>query len=92
MLIKNNKCRQFITVLAISIIFFAHTVFAQDKKMAEFRSAKSHWTFLGGYSVTHPGFGDTRTKVETVDFVLQYGYFLSEEVGKSWYRGRHEIV
>ena len=92
MLIKNNKCRQFITVLTISIIFFAPAVFAQDKKMAEFRSAKSHWTFLGGYGVTHPGFGATRTRVETVDFVLQYGYFLSEETGKSWYRGRHEML
>ena len=47
---------------------------------------------MGGYGVTHPGLGDTKTRVETADFILQYGYFLSEEAGKSWYRGRHEML
>ncbi len=92
MLIKNNKYHQFITILAISIIFFAPAVFAQDKKMAEFRSAKSQWTFLGGYGVTHPGLGATNTRVQTADLILRYGYFLSGEVGQSWYKGRHEIL
>jgi hypothetical protein len=74
------------------IIFFAFPVLAQEEKALKINTAKSHWTFLGGYGVTHPGFGATRTRVETVDIILQYGRFLSEEVGKSWYRGRHEIL
>ena len=54
--------------------------------------ARSEWGLLGGYGVSHPGWGTTRTRVETVDFVYRYGYFLSEEIGKSWYRGRNELL
>lgn len=78
--------------VALLIVSSACPTFAQEKRALKLTNAKSHWTFLGGYGVTHPGFGDTRTKVEDVDLILQYGYFLSEEVGKSWYRGRHEIL
>lgn len=82
--------------ILVLLIFLAFSLvpatFGQGEKSVGFHRAKSHWTFLGGYGVTHKGFGDTRTKVETVDFILQYGYFLSEEAGKSWYRGRHEIL
>ena len=82
----------FYSALVIYILLFSSLVFAQDKDFFIFNKAKSHWTLLGGYGVTHPGFGDTRTKVETADFILQYGHFLSEETGKSWYKGRHEIL
>jgi lipid A 3-O-deacylase len=48
-------------------------------------------TLLGGYGITHRGFGDTRTQVQTVDAIGRFGWFLSDEVGKgSWYQGRHE--
>ncbi|MFA5394200.1 MAG: acyloxyacyl hydrolase [Candidatus Ratteibacteria bacterium] len=30
--------------------------------------------------------------METIDFVYRYGYFLSEETGKAWYRGRQELL
>ncbi len=89
---KNNIGYCFFMVLVLSIFFFVCTTFAQERKIAGFNKAKSHWTFLGGYGVTHKGFGNTNTKVETADFILQYGYFLSEEAVKSWYRGRHEIL
>ena len=89
---KNIPGHRIFFILAILILSFPFVTFAQEKKEISFANAKNHWTFLGGYGATHPGFGDTRTKVETVDFVLQYGYFLSEETGKSWYRGRHEML
>jgi opacity protein-like surface antigen len=48
---------------------------------------------LGGYGITHRGYGATRTQVMTVDMVLRYGHFLSGEVGAgTWYQGRHEIL
>jgi len=48
-------------------------------------------TFLGGYGITHRGFGDTRTQVQTIDAIGRFGWFLSDEVGRgSWYQGRHE--
>ncbi len=92
MLTKNNiNCRLFV-ILVFLILFFVSETHAEEEKAVGLHNATSHWTFLGGYGATHPGFGDTRTKVENVDLILQYGYFLSEEVGKSWYRGRHEIL
>jgi len=89
---KNNIESRFFIVLVLSIFFSPSIVFALETNPVGFNKAKSHWTLLGGYGVTHKGFGDTRTKVETADFILQYGYFLSKERGKSWYKGRHEIL
>lgn len=54
--------------------------------------ATGHWTISTGYGVTHPGLGATKSKVETADMILSYGYFLTDEAGKAWYRGRHELI
>ena len=55
------------------------------------RSSPGEFAFLGGYGITHRGFGATRTQVQTVDAILRYGHFLSDEHGEGWYRGRHEL-
>lgn len=55
-------------------------------------AASREFTFLTGYGITHRGFGATRTQVQTVDAIGRFGYFLSDEVGKGWYRGRHELL
>lgn len=65
---------------------------AQENGTPIFKKAKSHLTFSSGFGKTYPGLGDTKTSVEDYDFILKYGYFLSEEKGSSWYRGRHEIL
>ncbi len=55
--------------------------------------ASSEYAFLTGYGITHRGFGDTRTQVQTFDMILRYGHFLSAELGKGrWYQGRHELL
>ena len=55
--------------------------------------ASSEYAFLTGYGITHRGFGDTHTQVETFDMILRYGHFLSSELGKGhWYQGRHELL
>jgi len=55
--------------------------------------AEGEYGFLTGYGITHRGFGDTRSQVETFDLILRYGRFLSDEVGKGhWYQGRHELL
>ena len=61
-------------------------------KPDDYINTKSEWGLLGGYGISHPGWGKTRTKVQTIDFVYRYGYFLAEETGKSWYRGRPELL
>lgn len=60
---------------------------------ADSASADGELAFLGGYGITHRGMGDTRTQVQTVDAILRYGRFLSENLGKgSWYQVRHELL
>lgn len=58
---------------------------------AKLDDAAAEWAFLTGYGITHRGFGDTRTQVQTFDAILRYGRFLSHPVGQGWYRGRHEL-
>lgn len=51
------------------------------------------FALLGGYGITHRGYGDTKTQVQTFDILFRYGYFLSEELGRGhWYQGRHELL
>jgi len=57
------------------------------------RTASGEFALLGGYGITHRGFGATRTQVETVDAILRYGHFLSGELGTGrWFQGRHELL
>ena len=56
------------------------------------REAASEYSFLTGYGITHRGFGDTHTQVQTFDTILRYGRFLSGELGDGWYRVRHELL
>jgi len=55
--------------------------------------AESEFAFLSGFGITHRGFGETRSQVETFDMILRYGRFLCDEVGEGhWYQGRHELL
>lgn len=50
-------------------------------------------TLLTGYGITHRGFGETRTQVQTWDAIARLGWYLSDEIGKgSWYQGRHQLL
>ncbi len=82
----------FFAALMLLNLFIVTFVSAEDNRTVNFSNAKDHWTFLGGYGVTHPGFGETETKVESADFILQYGHFLKNPAGKSWYKVRHELL
>ena len=56
-------------------------------------TSPGEFALLSGYGITHRGYGDTRTQVQTFDVILRYGHFLSDEVGKGhWYQGRHEVL
>ncbi len=79
-------------VLMLLTIFSPAFSFAQEDKTTGFNNAKDHRTILGGYGQTHRNLGDTMTRVQQVDAILQYGYFLTEEAGRSWYKVRHEIL
>jgi opacity protein-like surface antigen len=56
-------------------------------------TSPGEFSLLGGYGITHRGYGETVTQVQTFDIILRYGHFLSDEIGKGhWYQGRHEVL
>ena len=81
-----------LAVIMLCVFFSPAAPYAQEEKSTEFSTAKDHWTLLGGYGTTHRNLGDTNTRVQEVDLILQYGYFLTGEAGKSWYKVRHEVL
>jgi lipid A 3-O-deacylase len=81
----------FFGVLTVFLLIFIPLTFAEEPDLGAGK-ATGHWTVSGGFGTTHPGFGATESRVETVDVILSYGHFLSEEIGRSWYKGRHEIL
>jgi lipid A 3-O-deacylase len=64
---------------------------ARADDAVDLKSAKYEYSLLSGYGITHRGFGDTRTQVQTFDVIGRFGWFLSKEIGSGWYKGRHEL-
>ena len=58
----------------------------------DLKSAKYEYSLLSGYGITHRGFGDTHTQVQTFDSIGRFGWFLSKELGSGWYKGRHQLL
>ena len=79
-------------VFFIALLGIVGTTIAQAEESTSVSSASREYTLLAGYGITIRGFGATRTEVQTVDAIVRFGYFLSDEVGKGWYRGRHELL
>ena len=90
--LKNTSLKGFFFAAFALLLFLVTSPAFAGEQEPGIDKAKGHWTVSTGYGVTHPGLGATETKVETAELILSYGHFLSEEVGKSWYRGRHEII
>jgi opacity protein-like surface antigen len=91
-LLKNaNNLRSFFLIFTLFLFSYTAPASAEEQGIGVDK-ATGHWTVSTGYGVTHPGLGATKTKVETTELILSYGHFLSEEAGKSWYRGRHELI
>ena len=81
--------------LLVSIILLLNgprTGAAWGEQREYFPAASGEYSFLAGYGITHRGFGQTRTQVQTVDFIGRYGYFLTDQLGRGWYRGQFEHV
>ena len=78
-----------LAALAVLCLPFAA---ARAGETADLKSATYEYSLLSGYGITHRGFGDTRTQVQTVDMIGRFGWFLSRELGSGWYKGRHELL
>jgi lipid A 3-O-deacylase len=89
---KNTSLKGFpFAAFALMLFLAASPSFAGKQELGADK-ASGHWTISAGYGVTHPGLGATKTKVETADLIFSYGHYLTKEAGRSWYKGRHEII
>jgi len=78
-------------VLLMLVFFFPVAAFPNDRPASV--ETDSEYSLLTGFGITHKGFGKTRTQVETLDIILRYGHFLSDELGRGhWWQGRHELL
>jgi len=71
-------------VLLISAVY--------DGKPAGAGELPATWSWLIGYGSSHPGWGQTEQRVETVDLVWRYSQPLKSGIGSSWYRGNHSLL
>jgi lipid A 3-O-deacylase len=65
---------------------------AQEASQNLLVTAKNHLTLSAGYGEAIPGFGATKVRVRDADFILRYGHYLTDEMGESWYKGRHSVL
>jgi lipid A 3-O-deacylase len=77
-------------IAVILSLFFSSAGFGADD--AFIKAAATEYTILSGYGITHRGFGATRTQVQTFDTIARFGWFLSDDIGSGWYKGRHEFL
>jgi opacity protein-like surface antigen len=80
------------TALLLIVTLLAAAGQVEAQQTPPFPAGSGEYSFLLGYGITHRGFGETRTEVQTVDFIGRYGYFLSDEFGPGWCRGQFQHV
>lgn len=57
------------------------------------REAGSEYALMAGYGTTFEGVGkSSRTRVQTFDVIGRYGYFLTDELGGGWFKGRPQLL
>ena len=52
----------------------------------------SDWSFFLGYGTSHPGWGETKERVETIDAVARHQILIKDRLGSSWYSGYHSLL
>jgi lipid A 3-O-deacylase len=81
-----------IVIVVVMLALFAAPALAENQATSV-ANADYELTLLTGYGITHRGFGETRTQVQTWDAIARFGWYLSDEIGKgSWYQGRHQLL
>ena len=87
---KSIRLQSIVLLMAFSIMIAPTASRAQEATSV--LTASREYTLLAGYGISIPGIGETQTQVQTIDTIARFGFFLSDEVGKGWYRGRHELL
>jgi len=61
-------------------------------KEAEETNHIPQWSVLAGYGSSHPGWGETEVRVETIDLIVRRSSIILDDIGSSWYRGYHSLL
>lgn len=78
-----------IFLICLAYIFFITVpVYAENTS----KSKQNRWDFLTGYGSSYPGWGETQTRVETVDMLLRYNRVIIDDLGTSWFKGYHSLL
>lgn len=81
-----------LTVISL-LALLASPTFADSIPPKTVQTASYELLLLTGYGISHRGFGDTRTQIQTWDAIARLGWFLSDEIGIGhWYQGRHQLL
>jgi hypothetical protein len=92
-MIQNRFYAQCLRVGAFLAVLLLLPLCACADELPAAAKAESEYALLSGFGITHRGFGETRSQVETFDMILRYGRFLCDEAGKGeWWQGRHELL
>jgi len=81
----NIKVNRFVKMFAVTIWFWS---LAPPVMAAE----ETAWSLLVGGGTSHPGWGKTEEKVETVDLLLRYTKINPQIRGKDWYRHQRNLL
>ena len=66
--------------------------FAADNLDSPEKSSGNSWHLLVGAGSSHPGWGNTKEKVKTIDIILRHKRPQSKTRGKSWYLNRKSVL
>ena len=55
-------------------------------------SEESSLGVIVGYGASHPGWGDTVEKIETIDYALRYESAPEKMKGRDWYKNRRTFI
>ena len=73
------------TILTLLLTVLITSSALADNQIKTTADASYELTLLTGYGITHRGFGETRTQVQTWDAIARLGWYLSDDIGKgSW--------
>lgn len=74
-------------LMVVQFGIFHSTAMAQQTR--ENNKFDTQWSIMTGYGTSHPGWGKTETRVETIDLALRHSTIIVDNVGSSWYKGYH---
>ncbi|MEN8168239.1 MAG: acyloxyacyl hydrolase [Pseudomonadota bacterium] len=78
-------------VISLPAIVWTNSVSAKQSQPGIADKPDSSWHLLGGFGSSHPGWGGTKERVETVDLILRHERPQPVIRGQGWYRNRRSI-